>query len=291
MGRTSLHLLRDAVGEAAPQTDERSGNASPSDEHRGDELHAALLEGRVFRGTQSPARGQGSLPSGIDTLDAALPWGGFPRGALTELLVAADGLGEFSLLMPALAALARHERILLVAPPYVPYAPALLRHGLPLRQLYWIDAPAERALWTAEQALRAGCVGAVLAWTTSGDERALRRLQVAAEDGGSFGFVLRPAKQAVNPSPAALRLLIEARTDSGRDGNSHFSLPPRHAASFPRLAQLAPLPSREKNCAVEKLSAIDNDTAAPASRTLRIRILKCRGAQPPIGLIPNARLH
>ncbi|MEO5596576.1 MAG: translesion DNA synthesis-associated protein ImuA [Lysobacteraceae bacterium] len=291
MGRTSLHLLRDTVGESALQSDERPGNASSSDEHQGDELHAALREGRVFRGTQSPARGQGSLPSGIDTLDAALPWGGFPRGALTELLVAADGLGEFSLLMPALAALARHERILLVAPPYVPYAPALLRHGLPLRQLHWIDSPAERALWTAEQALRAGCVGAVLAWTTSGDERALRRLQVAAEDGGSFGFVLRPAKQAVNPSPAALRLLIEARTDSGRDDVSHFSPRPYPSTSFTRMTAISPLPSRERGWGEGRFSANDGDTAEPAARTLRIRILKCRGAQPPVGLIPHARLH
>lgn len=175
-------------------------------------LQDALRDGRVFAGCRA-ARTQDGLASTHAALDDALPWGGFPRGALTELLVAADGLGELSLLAPALSALARRERIALVAPPYVPYAPALVRAGLPLERLAWIDAPAERALWAAEQCLKAGCLGAVLAWTAGGDERALRRLQVAAEDGGSFGFVFRPARHAANPSPAALRLRVEADAD------------------------------------------------------------------------------
>ena len=172
-------------------------------------LQDVLRDGRVFRGGQ-PAAARAGLRSGNDALDAALPWNGFPRGALTELLVGADGIGELSLLLPALAVLAERERIVLVAPPYVPYAPALVRAGLPLARLAWIDAPAARALWTAEQCLRAGCLGATLVWSTGGDERALRRLQVAAEDGGSFGFMFRPARQAANPSPAALRLLLDA---------------------------------------------------------------------------------
>jgi cell division inhibitor SulA len=202
-------------------------------------LQQALLDGRVFRGGRALARPGDGLASGNDALDAALPWNGFPRGALTELLVAADGLGELSLLLPALANLTQRERIVLIAPPYIPYAPALLRAGLPLAQLAWIDASAERALWTAEQCLRAGCLGAVLVWSSGGDERQLRRLQVAAEDGGSFGFLFRPAWQGANSSPAALRLLVEA-SDAG---------------------------------------------------ALRLRVLKCRGAQPPTAALSHSRFH
>jgi hypothetical protein len=206
--------------------------------HEAATLQQALRDGRVFHGNRATHTHDG-LASGIEALDAALPWTGFPRGALTELLVGADGLGELSLLMPALAELTRRERIVLIAPPYVPYAPALVRAGLPLARLAWIDAPAERALWTAEQCLRAGCLGAVLVWSTGGDERALRRLQVAAEDGGSFGFVFRPLRHAANPSPAALRLLVDA-SDAG---------------------------------------------------ALRLRVLKCRGAQPPAAAWLHARTH
>jgi hypothetical protein len=201
-------------------------------------LQQALRDGRVFLGGRA-AHAYDGLASGDPALDAALPWHGFPRGALTELLVGADGLGELSLLMPALAQLTLREHIALICPPYVPYAPAIVRAGLPLARLTWIAAPAERALWAAEQCLRAGCLGAVLVWSTGGDERAFRRLQVAAEDGGSFGFVFRPARHASNPSPAALRLLI----DSGNTGGT------------------------------------------------RLRVLKCRGAQPPTTALRHARSH
>lgn len=171
-------------------------------------LHEGLAAGQVFRGSRAPRRPADGLASGFAALDDALPWGGFPRGALSEVLVPADGVGELELVLPALAAISRRERIALVAPPYLPYAPALARAGVVLEKLAWIEAPAERSAWAAEQCLRAGCFGAVLCWTHGGDERILRRLQVAASDGGAHAFVFRPARQAANPSPAALRLLL-----------------------------------------------------------------------------------
>lgn len=171
-------------------------------------LHEGLAAGQVFRGSRAPRRPADGLASGFTLLDDALPWGGFPRGALSEVLVPADGVGELELVLPALAAISRRERIALVAPPYLPYAPALARAGVVLEKLAWIEAVAERSAWAAEQCLRAGCFGAVLCWTRSGDERVLRRLQVAASDGGAHAFVFRPAHQAANPSPAALRLLL-----------------------------------------------------------------------------------
>jgi hypothetical protein len=53
-------------------------------------------------------------------------------------------------------------------------------------------------------------------------------LQVAAETGQCLGFALRPARAAENPSPAALRIAIEAdpaqlRVLKCRGGNA----PPR----------------------------------------------------------------
>lgn len=56
-------------------------------------------------------------PTGIPELDARLPGGGWPRGALVEILIAEDGIGECSLLLPALAALTRaRRRVVLVGP-------------------------------------------------------------------------------------------------------------------------------------------------------------------------------
>jgi hypothetical protein len=61
-----------------------------------------------------------------------------------------------------------------------------------------------------EQCLRSGSCGAVLCWPRKADDRALRRLQVAAETGQTLAFAWRSLNEAINPSPAALRLAVEA---------------------------------------------------------------------------------
>ncbi|MNG03209.1 SOS cell division inhibitor [compost metagenome] len=100
---------------------------------------------------------------------------------------------------------------MLVAPPYVPYPQAWLSAGVDLRQLSIIRASDREALWAAEQCLRSGSCAAVLCWPKQADDRALRRLQVAAETGQSLAFAYRSLKDALNPSPAALRIAIDSR--------------------------------------------------------------------------------
>lgn len=178
-------------------------------------LDTVLRDPRIYRRGSPTAPAEG-VPSGLDALDQALPWGGFPRGALTELLLAHDGLGELGLLLPMLARLDPVLPIVLVAPPYLPYAPALAAAGLAPERLVEVRAPVERALWAAEQCLRAGCCGAVLAWHDGGDDRALRRLQVAAESGRGIGVLFRPLRHAGNASPAALRLALDSQDGHAR---------------------------------------------------------------------------
>jgi hypothetical protein len=121
------------------------------------------------------------------------------------------------LLWPTLARLtASGERVVLVAPPHVPYAPAWQAAGVELRQLSVIAAEGKDALWAAEQCLRSGSCGAVLCWPVHADDKALRRLQVAAESGQTLAFACRPQAAAVNASPAALRLIIELRPPQWR---------------------------------------------------------------------------
>lgn len=177
-------------------------------------LAEVLRDPRIWRrGTAAPATID-AQPTGIAGLDARLPGGGWPRGALSEILIEQDGLGECSLLLPALAALTQaRRRVALVAPPYLPYAPALAGAGIDLAQVVHIDADAGDTHWTAEQCLRAGCCGAVLNWLPRADYRQLRRLQLAAETGGAIGFVFRPLAAAAEASPAALRLRITMATD------------------------------------------------------------------------------
>lgn len=178
-------------------------------------LDEALASREVWRGREMPAAvPRTASPTGLDGLDAVLPSSGWPK-ALTEILIPADGVGELHLLWPALARLSAEEgRIVLVAPPYVPFAPAWQAAGVRLSMLHVVDAAPMDALWAAEQCMRSGTCAAVLCWPRTTDDRLLRRLQVAAEAGGTHGFAIRPVSAMRNPSPAALRIAIEF--DDGR---------------------------------------------------------------------------
>lgn len=174
-------------------------------------LETLFNAGRVWKGRPT-APASSPQPTGHAALDAALPGGGWPEAALTEILVAGQGVGELQLLWPTLARLsAAGERIVLVAPPHVPYPQAWQSAGVDLRQLAVIQAGERDALWAAEQCLRSGSCGAVLCWPQQADDRALRRLQVAAETGQTLAFAYRSLQHALNPSPAALRIAVEAR--------------------------------------------------------------------------------
>ncbi len=160
------------------------------------------------RGTAARATVE-AQPTGLAQLDTRLPGGGWPRGALSEILIEHDGIGECSLLLPALAALTQaKQRVVFVAPPYIPYPPALAAAGIDLSYVVHIEASAADTHWTAEQCLRAGCCGAVLSWMPTTDYRQLRRLQLAAETGAAIGFVFRPLRAAKETSPAALRVQV-----------------------------------------------------------------------------------
>jgi hypothetical protein len=150
-------------------------------------------------------------PSGSASLDAVLPGGGWQSGTVVELMPVSDGIGELRLLMPALAKITHSERhVAMIAPPYIPFAPALLRHGLRLEHFWIIRAQsAADILWSAEQTLRCKSFGAVLTWPSTIRDREVRRLQLAAEAGNSIGFVYRSPNAARESSPAAVRLRLQ----------------------------------------------------------------------------------
>jgi cell division inhibitor SulA/protein ImuA len=151
-----------------------------------------------------------SVPSGFAELDRELPGGGWPAGVLTELLPSHEGIGELRLLGPALAALsARRLRLAWIAPPYLPYAPAITAAGIDTACLVIVKTKSEKdALWATEQALASNTCGAVLAWLSAATYAELRRLQLAAEAGEALALLFRPPDTARASSPAALRLAL-----------------------------------------------------------------------------------
>jgi len=165
----------------------------------------------VWRGG-SLAHAIAALPSGFAALDAELPGGGWPRQTLTELLVDETGIGELELIVPVLATLTRAgRRTMWVAPPHMPYAPALAAAGVDLVNVLIVHAPERRdALWAAEQALRSGSCHALAAWLPKPRYAELQRLVVAAEASHAVAFVFRPLAAADESSPAALRVALEA---------------------------------------------------------------------------------
>jgi protein ImuA len=175
----------------------------------------AALGAAVWRANQLGHQTARGVPSQFAALDAELPGGGWPVGGLTELLIERHGIGELRLVLPALALLARDGReVLWIAPPFIPYAPALQQHGLALDRLLVAHAP-QRAdrLWAIEQALKSAAVGALVAWLPEDDgaliaSDRLRRLQLAAQGTRCLAFIVRPRAACNAASPAPLRLQL-----------------------------------------------------------------------------------
>ncbi|NJD34678.1 MAG: SOS cell division inhibitor SulA, partial [Betaproteobacteria bacterium] len=166
-------------------------------------LAEALQRGDIRRGDAFAVAPAPTFATGFPRLDAELPGGGWPRGALTELLAEGEGIGELGLLLPALAALtaARHA-VVLVAPPHCAHAPAWAAAGIRLDGLHLVFPRRPRAaLWAAVEALRCGGVAATLLWLDALfrgglPANSLRRLPLAAGAGGGAAFCQRPAPAA-----------------------------------------------------------------------------------------------
>jgi hypothetical protein len=193
-----------------------------------------LRDQRIWRANDNP-QAQRQLASthstGFANFDAALPSGGWLQRALNEILHDADGMGELQIVLPALARISQaRQRVLWVGQPYHAYPQALTDAGLALSHCYFLNCSdnsgeckkppygnasrtSERqkhTLWAMEQALRAGCCEAVLGWLQDSDDRSLRRLQLAAEEGHSTAIIFRPARFSSQASPAALRVQLSA---------------------------------------------------------------------------------
>ncbi|WP_231337399.1 translesion DNA synthesis-associated protein ImuA [Paraburkholderia sprentiae] len=154
------------------------------------------------------ARGRlSTVDTGYPALSRELPGGGWPVGALTEVLPQATGSGELRVLAPALSAL--KKPIVLVAPPCEPSGQGLAYSGIPVAQVLLLRAKSmSDQLWATEQTLKAGMCGAVLLCQTHARTDALRRLLLASRSSASLFFVFRPLQETCDASPAELRISL-----------------------------------------------------------------------------------
>ncbi len=136
----------------------------------------------------------GPISTGCKALDALLPGGGFHRGTLVEWIASTEAAGAETLAVLAASEACREGGVLVVFDRGEFYPPEAMRLGIDSDNLIVVQAAsAADHLWALDQALRSPAVAAALAWPETLDPRTFRRLQLAAEEGGSLGFLAPPA--------------------------------------------------------------------------------------------------
>ena len=166
-----------------------------------------------------------ALSSGCPELDRALPEKGFRHGTLVEWLSRGAGDGASTLAFRTAVGACRGGGAVVVLDRTGEFYPlAAVAQGMEPARLIVVH-PGNKAdhVWALDQALRCPAVAAVVAWPESRDEkldgRTFRRLQLAVEQGGGLGLLVRPESVHLQPSWAGVRLLVEplpSRSPYGR---------------------------------------------------------------------------
>jgi protein ImuA len=184
----------------------------------------AALREQVRRLEGVGGTGVAVVPLGCPAVDAVLPDGGLPRGALHEIAGdtgAATGFAAWLAvrmgggLRPNLHGPAPHRPVVWVTRRPDLYAPGLVSLGLdPARLLVVVARRADEVLWTMEEALGCGGLGAVVGEGAAPDLTASRRLQLAAEGGGVPALLLASGNppfrtSAVRTSAAVTRWTVD----------------------------------------------------------------------------------
>lgn len=178
----------------------------------------------VWRASELAAATQPTAPTGWAALDAQLPGGGWPLGAVVELQAAVP---PWRLLLPALRQACAHGMVVLVAPPLEPNAAAWAAHGLPPPRLWCVHPrDAREALWCAEQLLTCPEVALcwlhvdaapALAWTQRLQQAAAAARGAAGSDGTSWPAPLvvlsRPDDPTRPDGASAAPLRLQVRVD------------------------------------------------------------------------------
>ena len=162
---------------------------------------------RQLRALPLPRQEPGeSIPLESEAFRLLFPCG-ISRGTLTEWLSEGEGSGTETLTMKLASNL--RGTLLIVDSGHNFYPPAAAALGLALSETIVLRPRRETdSLWAIEQSLRCRGVGAVLARLNHLESREFRRLQLAAERGGTVGVFLRPARLRASPSWAQARFLV-----------------------------------------------------------------------------------
>ncbi len=196
---------------------------------------------------------------GVAAVDGHLPWRGLPGGCLHEVNDGWRPPRGFSRRQPSGAAtgfvaalLTRAGKrggrpVVWITGQETLHAAGLMGFGLAAETLIAVTASdRDEALWAMEESLRAGCVGTVVGEVPQVDLTASRRLQLAAEAGGSLGILLLPdtpqghEEVSLAPSVAVTRWRITAAPSAPARGLEKLVGPTRWQASLLRCRGAVP---------------------------------------------------
>jgi hypothetical protein len=187
-------------------------------------------------------------------------------GSLIELLPRVPGAGAWTLaLLLAQYACGERKTLLIADHERCFYPPAARKFGLdPQRTIIVRPRTARDALLALTQALRCSAIGTAIGAFERLDDRDNRRLQLAAEAGGTVGVLLRPLSALQTPSFATVRLLLDPMPSvRGRRRIKLEVLRCRQAASA--KPQAAGLEIDDATGHVRTLSVLEFATDSPAA--------------------------
>ena len=172
-------------------------------------VHAVVadLRDRIRPFDGRALRDRAVLPFGVPEIDERLPGGGLALASLHEVCGGGDDAVEGAAAMLFTAGIAARTRApvlwCLTRPDL--FAPALAQAGLVPGRVIYVEAGDEKSLLLCfEEGLRHGGLGAVVAEVARLSMTASRRLQLAAEAGGTLGLAVRRFRKRAEAEAFAL---------------------------------------------------------------------------------------
>jgi hypothetical protein len=175
-----------------------------------------------------------TISCGCEALDRCLPDGGYAPGSVIEYLRAMPGCGAGTLAFTAAAAAMKSTNgfVVIIDTQHNIYPPALASWGIDLEKIVLVRPQSDvDALWAVDQSLRTPAVAAVVADVERIDDRAARRMQLAAEQGGGLALLLRPASARRGPSWADIQWMVRGLPSQDVSPTQNVARPGAVAAS------------------------------------------------------------
>jgi len=265
------------------QLPEKRSKASESAGSSDETIDALLARNPIlWRGCDMSGRGDHGQSTGYSQLDDILPGRGWPRNAIVEIVSRQWGMGELQLLVPLMREVVRQGKwILWISPPYLLNSPALLQAGIDPEQVLVInlDTSCKDALWSMEKALQADSCGLVLAWQNWLPDKVVRRLQLAAEAGGTLGILFQ--HRISKYSQSSLRMEIK-----GRKGKPRCRAAMRSANEAPRRDANGGSLKHMHGASIENVDGVSLKQSGISGQT-EIVVLKARGNFRPLSVQLN----